>query len=169
MGDDGKDRDSPNGIPMVSDPPPKLDDEYVRAKLTAITQTQSKHAKIEAERAGASRLTARLVAVFGSLITAAAVASFVWVWDANVTNHAQDARIERIDERGREHDPPPPGHTELEREAVATARRVDANERSNKAINDRLDRMDREQESRHREVLEELRRLRATRRTWGTP
>jgi len=153
--------------PYVSEAPPELPSSYVRKTLTEIKKAQQAQVVIEAERAGAQKLRTRLFAIFGSMITAAAIGGFVWVWDAQASNQSQDAAIERINERAHEHDPTPPGHEEIEAQQATTDRRVDGIERSTKAITGRLDRMEREQATRHAETLAEIRRLRNARRTWG--
>ena len=162
MSDDERER---GRILGVSTPPRgPLDDDYVRASLKQIKQAQAEQAKIEHERTGASKTTSRLVTVFGSLITAAAIGCFVWIWNANATNAAQSVEIETL-----ENNPPSThGHAEMEREARERERRLGALEGSYTAINARLDRIEREEAARHAEVLEELRRLRGSPRRWGS-
>lgn len=140
-----------------------LPNEYVRTSLRQIKQAQAEQARIEAERTGASKTTSRLVAIFGSTITAAAIAGFAWVWTANANNERQDVEIETLSVNPpREH-----GHGEIGSDVRALERRVASVEASYAAIGDRLDRIESEGTARHAEVLEELRQLRAARATWG--
>ena len=148
-------------------PPSKLDDDYLRRKLEAISKSQARQNQIEAERTGAGKSQARLIAIFGTLITAAAIGGFGWVWSTSADTARQSAAIERISERQSDHDPAPPGHDEIEAAIHSNDRRIDASEQTMRTINERLDRIERESGERHREVLEELRRLRNARRTWG--
>jgi len=97
-----------------------VDEDTMRTTVHAIRKAQKKQALIEAERTGASKLTAKLISVFGGLITLAAVAGFVWVLDAQAINQRQDSEIHRLDERAREH-----GHAEVSKNVRATDRRVD--------------------------------------------
>lgn len=169
-GDGNGDRESPNGIPIVTKPPPRLDDEYVRAKLHAISLAVAKQAKVEAERAGASKFTARLLALFGTVITAGAVAGFGWVWSVQASTADHESRLHTLETNPHaEH-----GHRALDSEigdvdgAVEEVDdRVDGLDASTKVITQRLDRIEREQAERHSDVMQELRRLRGTRRTWG--
>jgi len=161
------DRKSPPPLAPHSTPPRRLDDEYVRRKLDLISRAQSKQAQIEAERTGASKNTSRLIAIFGTLITAAAIGGFGWVWSTSSETSRQSSAIERISERQAEHDPNPPGHEEMITATRTNERRIDGVDAATKQINARLDRIEREGATRHSEVLEELRRLRNTRRrTW---
>jgi len=138
----------------VTEPPRKLDDDYIGKTLTQIKTAQAEQARIEAERTGASKMTARLLTLFGSILSASAIAGFVWVWDAQSTNQAQSSEIERLEERQREH-----GHSDIERSVGVSTRRVDGLERAHKNINARLDRQGEQLDS----ILLELRRP----RTWG--
>jgi len=151
----------------VSSPPKgaALDDDYVRSSLRSIKLAQAEQAKIEHERTGASKTVGRLVTIFGSLITAGAIAGFAWIWNANATNASQAVEIEVL-----ENNPPNThGHVEIVNESRERERRIGALEASFVEINNRLDRNEREQAARHAEVLEELRRLRAgSPRRWGS-
>lgn len=131
-----------------------------RKTLHEIKEAQAAQAKIEAERAGASKLGNRLVAVFGSVITAAAIAAFIWVWDASASSHVQAAQIERIDERAHEHDPSPPGHGEIDDAIHDNTRRVDSIEQAQTSAAERMSKIERATEQRHNEVMREFRLLR---------
>lgn len=150
--------------PSVSDPLVKMSERTLLERIEAAQQAQ---VVIEAKRAGAASFRAKLVTLFGGVLTAAIVAAFVWVWNAQTTNALQGAAIIEIERRAHEHDPPPPGHEEHDAARVLLDRRVDGVERATKAINDRLDRSDRDAVERHRQILEEIRRMRRAPRTWG--
>ena len=161
---------SDNERPGVSNPPHKMSERTLRTTLERIESTIEEQKTIEAERAGAAKLRTRILTAFGGVITAAAVAGFAWVWDAQTTNALQDVAIEQLARDARTHDPTPPGHEELgelETHDVALDRRVDAAENASKAINVRLDNMEKQSKTRHDAVLLELRRIRTRRPTWG--
>lgn len=158
------DRKSPPGLLIASNPPKRLDDEYVRRKLDAISRAQARQAQIEAERTGAARNVSRLVATFGALITAGAIALFGWVWQTSAATSRHESAIERVSERQLEHDPTPLGHADIEASIRENDRRIIEAHSATKQINARLDRIEREGSQRHREVLDELRRLRT--RMW---
>lgn len=159
----------PSKTPSSAPPAAKLDDAYIRKTLRSIKDAQSKQSRIEAERTGASKMTSRLLAVFGSMITAGAIGCFVWVWDAQQTSADQGAAIHRVERMQTVHSDLV-GHPDLAATQHATERRIDGIEAAQKAIGERLDRSERDQLTRHRELLEELRHLRAASRqprTWG--
>jgi len=133
---------------------------FVRATLAKIQKVQAEQSMIEAKRAGASKLLARLIAVFGSLMTAAAIGGFVWVWTAQTSNALQDVAIEQLVKRDSQHEDMQTANHEIER-------RIDEVERATKSINTRLNRIEKENSERHGEVLQELRRLRAAARPCG--
>ncbi len=95
-------------------------EDTMRTTIGAIRKAQKAQALIEAERTGASKLTAKLLSIFGTLITLGAVAGFVWILDAQAINQRQDSEIDHIEERAREH-----GHTGVSESVRATDRRVD--------------------------------------------
>lgn len=167
---DSSERPSVTGRP----PPPKMSERTLRTALESIAKKCHDNGDaigalqtIEDERAGASKFRAKLLAVFGGMITAAAVAGFAWMWDAQTTSALQGAAIEQVQSDAREHDPTPPGHGELEAHDAALDRRVDANESATKAINARLRRMEATATKRNADVLAELRRIRNSRHAWG--
>lgn len=158
-----------------SNPPPlsiapsinsKLDPSYVRRTLSDLKKGQASQREIEAERTGASKLTAKLLTFFGTVITAAAIGGFVWVWDAQAANHRQDAEIVHFEERMHSHDPAPAGHEDLEASVLENSRRIAAANSEARVIKTRLDAFERQQATRHAELIAELRRLRTARRTW---
>jgi len=157
-------RESEPGIPVVTKAPKNLDPEYIRNKLDAISKSQARQNQIEAERTGAAKNTSRLVAIFGAFITSAALAGFGWIWHISEASAQHGALIERVSERLSDHDPAPVGHQEIEAEVHSNARRIESNEATTHAINERLDRNDEAAAERQRQILEELRRLRASTR-----
>lgn len=117
-------------------PPPDFDDvpetgrtalgqslDGLAARLTSIEH-------LEAERTGASKLTSRLLAVFGALGTAIAIAFGGIVWNANAEDAARDALIDRLDEKVDEHNGSVrelgEGQNELERRVDGVDANVDA-------------------------------------------
>lgn len=152
--------------PHAGDGAGGIDVEYLRNSLRQIKQAQAEQSRIESERTGASRTAGRLVAVFGSLITAAAIGGFAWVWNANADNRRQEVQIETL----QSNPPPTHGHAVIDRDARAIELRIVAIESSYAAITSRLDRIERENTARHTELIEELRRSRAAGSrapTWG--
>ena len=97
-----------------------VSEDTVRTTLAAIRKAQKQHELVEAERTGASKLTARLLSIFGSLITIAAVAAFAWILEAQEIDQRQDSEIDRIEERANEH-----RHDDLSKNVRTTDRRVD--------------------------------------------
>jgi len=144
----------------VSTPPKGVafDEEYVRSSLRAIKLAQATQAEIEAERTGASKTTSRLVTVFGTLITAAAIGGFAWVWNANATNAVQEVELGEL----ATNPPSSHGHDEIIRAEHRNESDISSLKSSYSEINRRLDRMEREAETRHAETLEELRRIRGS-------
>lgn len=162
------DTPTPPPLPITSTPPSgELDNEYVRKTLHAIKVELAGQREIEAERAGAAKLRNRLIAGFGSLITAGALAGFGWVATVQSKTTTHEVQIERIEERAHDHDPPPNGHEDLDERIDSNRDRVQAVEHTTRGIGSRLDRMEREATTRHNEITAELRRLRNARRTWG--
>lgn len=143
--------------------PPPLDSRAIRKQLAEIKEAQDEQSDIEAQRTGAGKLTAKLVTLFGAIITAAAVGGFVWVWDAQASNARQDSDLRHIIERTHEHDPAPLGHGEITAAQRATERRVDGLEAAQSAVNARLDRADAKQTRRHQDLMEAIRRVRSRR------
>lgn len=145
--------------PILSDVPPKIDNGYVRKTLSEIKRAQAKQATIEAERSGASKLTTRLVTLFGTVMTAAVVGGFVWVLDVQSQNQAQDTAIQYLNDGSlRSH-----GHRDIENTHSEGMRRVDAIETWQKNLGERLDRRDKAMAKKFDEIIKEIRR----RRTWG--
>lgn len=149
---------------LVSVPPSRLDDQYIRGKLDTLARGMARQERTEAERTGAQKNTSRMVGFFGTFITAGALGLFGWVWQTAAQTQRHEALIDRTIERAAEHDPSPPGHEELELAIRNNERLVEASDSVTKQINVRLDRIESEGSDRHREVLEELRRLRTSRR-----
>jgi hypothetical protein len=116
----------------------------------SVSRALNRQARLEAERTGASKTTGKIVAFFGSTITAAAIGGFVWLWDTQATSQQHEARIARMSEEQQE-------QTEALETTDATLdaieRRVTQNEAAQRAVNERLDR-----------ILEELQRQRGNRR-----
>lgn len=116
----------------------------------SVSRALNRQARTEAERTGASKTTGKIVALFGSIITAAALGGFGWLWNTQAKGQEHEARIARM--------------TEVQQEQVESLdaneasdhdveRRVVANESAIRSINERLDR-----------ILEELRQQRGNRR-----
>jgi hypothetical protein len=151
------------GLPTMAE----LDPEYVQATLHAIKVELGKQREAEAERMGATKLRNRMLAAFGSLITAGALAGFGWVAEVQSSTLEHASKLERIEERAHDHDPPPNGHQDLEAAITSNRERLQSAEHNVAGINARLDRMEREAENRHTEIRDELRRIRGGRQTWG--
>lgn len=147
--------------PVMSDPPEKLDNDYVRTTLKSIKKSQSDQILLEAERAGAAKLRAKFAALFGSIFTAAVVGGFLWVLDAQSQLQTHDSEIAHIKERQLEH-----GHRDLENQANETNHRVDAVERGQKLRDAQFARRDQEQHERLEQILQAVRQNRRGRR-WG--
>lgn len=96
----------------------------------------------EERRAGAEAFRSRLLALFGSLITAGALALGGWVWsvqgDVGDLNHATHRNAERLEEHRRQGGPQ--GHPEstIARTAVNEGR-ITANAEGVRRIESRLD------------------------------
>ena len=144
----------------------KESERTLRKTLEDIATAQQDQRDVERKRMGASSFRARLLTMFGGVLTAAAISGFVWVWDAQTTNALQEAAIEQVRRDARNHDPSPPGHGELEVIDHALQRRVDGVEQAVKAINDRLDRSDIDAVVRHRDLLNEIRQMYRAPRAW---
>ncbi len=152
---------------ITSSPTSPMSERTLCVTLERIEAAQEEQTRIESERAGAAKLRTRILTAFGGIITAAAVAGFAWVWDAQTTNALQDAAIRQVHEDADTHDPTPPGHEDLIAHDSALDRRVDGIDRAQKAINMRLDRRDREQTKALGEILTEIRRHNRRPATWG--
>ena len=109
------------------------------------------------QREGASKLTAKMVALLGGLVVAGFTSLFAYLWAGNASQTRRDAAIERIDERQTEH-MKLPGHTELDRRVFSVDRRVDGVERSQVTLQRDVDQQG--------EKIEELRET-VARPRWG--
>ncbi len=159
--------ESNDDIPIPSGLPPKLDNGAVRKALSEIKKAQANQAIAEAQRVGASKLTAKLVAFFGATITAAAIGSFIWVLDVQSQNQAQTTAIKQLNKGGpREH-----GHQGIEaihtEDRAEDMRRVDAVETAQKSLGERLDRRDAAMSQRLDDIMREIRSSNRRQRTWG--
>lgn len=85
---------------MTSDPPKRSSNhdmlENLERELSSVKRTLSRQVELEAERAGASKMVARITALFGGVMTAAIIGTFVWAWNTNVLAQVQGARLERV-------------------------------------------------------------------------
>ncbi len=57
----------------------------VSDQLAEIKEAQDAQAKIEHVRTGASQLTAKLITLFGGIMTVAALGVFGWIWSAQAS------------------------------------------------------------------------------------
>ncbi len=93
---------------------------------------------LEAERTGASKLTSRLLALFGALGTAIALAFVTVTWDANADAATRDAAIAGLVEKAR-------GQAttihEIDARADTMERRIERADATQRAILNRLDRL----------------------------
>lgn len=106
----------------------------IAARLAAIE-------KIENERSGAGKLTSRLLAIFGGLGTAIAIAFAALLWNGNAADAGRDAAIAHQAEKATENTS---AIRHLADEAVELERRVDGLDSATKAVNGRLDRQSRQ-------------------------
>lgn len=169
MADDDKSRPEVT-IPPAGSSEPKMSERTLRTTLGSIEAAQHAQLLLETERMGAAKFRTKLFALFGGLITAAALAGFTWVWTVQASTTSHETRIDTLETNPAEDH----GHAAIDGDVEAAEAaieevddRVDAADAATKAINTRLDRMEREATTRHETVLGELRRLRARPRTWG--
>lgn len=94
----------------------------VEARLSSIEARLSSIETIEAERTGASKLTSKLLAVFGGVGTAIALAMAGLMWTGNAADATRDAEVVQLDEDVGEHSIK---LVSVERDARALERRVD--------------------------------------------
>lgn len=113
----------------------------------SVSRALNRQARLEAERTGASKTTGKIIAVFGSIITAAALAGFGWLWNTQAKGQEHESAIARMNEVQTQQSE---SIETAETEATAVERRVSGNEAAIRSINERLDR-----------ILEELRQQRA--------
>jgi len=149
--------------PIPSEPPRKLDNDYVRAALKAIKETQAEQAHIESERAGAAKYRNRLLTVFGGVMTAAAIGVFGWMWHADKTIDAHTSKITQLSTNPAR----PHGHASLASEQRATQKQVNGLQGSHEALTERLDNNATAQNEKLDNILNAVRHGNAQRRTWG--
>jgi hypothetical protein len=114
-----------------------------------VTRALNRQTKIEAERTGASRTTSKLIAFFGTTITAAAIGCFVWLWN---TQAASQQHSNRLAQQEREQQEQSESIEENATKIDTIDRRLTSNEATTRAVNERLG-----------EILQELRAQRGRR------
>lgn len=92
---------------MTQSEPPKRSSnhdmlENLQREIGSVKRTLARQVEVEAERAGANKLMARITAGVGTLLTAAIIGTFGWAWNANAMAQVQASRIERIVEQNAE-------------------------------------------------------------------
>ena len=115
---------------------------------------------IEKERSGAQKLTAKLVLIFGSIITTAAIGIAMWGYNSQMALAEQASDIEQLETNpAGEH-----GHESIEVSVRNAERRIYVLERSTEELRRTMTSDTATRQSQYDDILIELRRVNTRRR-----